>query len=293
MMTEADKDFPFMLTVAGVGSGGISAVNHMISNQVDGIKFIAVDTDTTALSNSQAPIHIQIDGKDPNDIQAEIIKSLEGSKVVFIVAEIGVNTDDSRIAAIMAAYSKGLNALTLAAVIRPSVVEDLEKKSALGLKNLRKNADSIITIPINDNFSPSENFQYTNDILKKVVQSILNFVIAPGLVGLDLSDIKLILQNSGETFIGIGEASGEGAFLKATKIALSSSNIKNNITNANSFLINFSSSEILIALSEINEASMMIQDSANSEAEIMWGTSIDENLGENVRVVIFITRYHN
>lgn len=291
------------ITVVGVGGGGISAVNRIIS-KLNGAKFIAVDTDATAFSNSQAPIHIKINDKSPQEIQDEIIKSLEGAEMVFIVAGMGGNTA-SRLAPIIAAYSKGLKALTIAAVTYPSSVEDLEKKlileekAALGLRNLRENTDTTIIISIDkllkivDNrFSLAEVFYGADEILSKTVQGVSSLINTPGLVNLDFCDLKTMLQNSGTAFVGIGEASGKDAIFKAAHFALTSPTM-NNIQDAHSILINFTGAENSMTLMEVNDASSFIMNAASPEAAIMWGMSLDDNFSDNVRVVILATSLYS
>lgn len=290
------------VTVVGVGGGGISAVNRMISMNIEGTKFIAVDTDATAFSGLKIPTKIEIDGKTPQEIQDEIIKSLEGSDIVFIVAGMGSNTG-SRLAPIISAYAKGLNALTIAAVTRPSSVEDFEKnlllkeKAALGLKNLRENADVTVIIPIdqiltivNNKFSPEDTFNNADEILSKTVQGVSNLINVPSLVNLDFEDLKMILKNADVASVGIGEASGSA--VNAAKNALASPSITG-VNGALSILISFTGAEDSLSLMEVNEASMAIQEAVSPESEIMWGMSVDNSLGDTIRVVIIAARFYS
>lgn len=291
-----------VITVVGVGGGGIRAVNRMTSMNMGGTNFIAVDTNATDFSGSKIPTKIEIDGKEPQEIQEEIIKSLEGSDIVFIVAGMGGDTG-SRLASIIAAYAKGLKTLTVAVVTCPSSVEDLEnklllkEKATLGLKNLRENADATVIIPIDklltivDNkFSLADTFNNADEILSKTVQSISTLINLPGLVNLDFADLAMMLGNSGVASVGIGEASGSA--VNAAKNALASPSITG-VKGAHSILISFMGAEDSLSLMEVNDASVEIQDVANPEAEIMWGMSVDNNLGDTIRVVIIATNFYS
>ena len=298
-MVEVDTNFSnAKITVAGVGGGGINAVNRMIAKKIGGLKFVAVDTDEETLANSQAPIRIQIDEKTPQEIQDEIIKSLEYSDIVFIVAGMGGNTG-TKLETIVSNYAKGINALTIAVVTLPLSVENLKEKAADGINNLRQCVDSVILV-FNDSVakiveeknSKREIFNAANEILAEIICGITDLINVPGNVNLDFADIKTILASSGYAFVGIGEAEGENAFIKATQNALNSPIFEKGVQNAHSVLINFTGSNDSFTMSEIIQASTLIMENTDSEAEIMWGTSANESFGNKVRVTILATRFY-
>jgi len=298
-MFEVDTNFSSAkIVVAGVGGGGINAVNHMISKKITGLNFIAVDTDEQALANSQAPVHIQIDGKSPQEIQDEILKSLEGFNMVFIVAGMGGDTG-TKLESIVANYAKGLHALTIAVVTLPLTIENLTEKAADGINNLRQCVDSVVLIfndklakIVDGKISLPETFDAANEILAETVFGIANLFTVPGVINLDLEDVQMMLEKSGYAFVGIGEATGESAVTQATKNALNSPIFEKGVQGAHSILINICGGNKPLTMQEFNEASMIIQDVAEKSAGIMLGTSIDESFANTVRVTIIATRFY-
>lgn len=296
-MFEVDTNFSSAkIVVAGVGGGGINAVNHMISKKITGLNFIAVDTDEQALANSQAPVHIKIDEKSPQEIQNEILKSLEGFNMVFIVAGMGGDTG-TKLESIVANYAKGLHALTIAVVTLPLTIENLTEKAADGINNLRQCVDSVVLIfndklakIVDGKISLPETFNAANEIISETICGITNLINAPGVVNLDLEDVKTMLTEAGYAFVGIGETSGENAAVNAVQNALNSPVFEKGVQGAQSVLINISGSNF--SMVELNEATMLIQDAVSEVAEIMWGTSIDESLANAVRVTIIATRFY-
>lgn len=296
-MFEVDTNFSSAkIVVAGVGGGGINAVNHMISKKITGLNFIAVDTDEQSLANSQAPVHIQIDGKSPQEIQDEILKSLEGFNMVFIIAGMGGDTG-TKLESIIANYAKALGATAVAVVTLPLIVENLTEKAADGINALRKCADSTVLIfndkiakVVDEKISLPETFNAANEIISETICGITNLINAPGVVNLDLEDVKTMLTEAGYAFVGIGEASGENAAVTAVQNALNSPVFEKGVQGAQSVLINITGSNF--SMVELNEAIMLIQDAVSEVAEIMWGTSIDESLANAVRVTIIATRFY-
>lgn len=257
-----NSESPAKIKVVGIGGSGINAVNYMIEKNFDCAEFITIDTDEKALENSQALCKIKFEDR------AEIEKEIAGSDLIFIVAGIGGITA-TKIAPVIAEIAKSAGALTVAVVIKENA--DIE------IKNLVPRADTVITIS-------------GDEILFETVKAVSGLVTMPGIVNLDFTDLKTILTDSGNAFVGIGEASGEKAVEKASKIALNFPAL-NGVQGAGSILISFTGAANSFSMQEVHEASMTIQDAVNEDAEIMWGMSIDENLGDTVRATIIATRF--
>lgn len=304
------------IKVIGVGGGGSNAVNRMISLGLEGVEFIAVNTDAQALLTSQAPRRIRIGEKltkglgagarpevgekSAQESKEEIIKSLEGSDMVFITAGMGGGTGTGA-APVIAACAREVGALTVGVVTRPFNFEGPRRKknADMGIENLRRCVDTIITIPndkllqIADKKMPiTQAFSIADDVLRQSVQGISYLITKPGIVNLDFADVKTIMSNSGSALIGIGEASGEKAPVNAAKAAIESPLLETSIQGAHSVLINIMGANDALTMFDVNEASTTIQEAADSEAEIMWGVSIDESLGDTVRVTIIATRFN-
>ena len=288
------------IKIIGVGGGGINAVNQMIEKKLSGVEFVAVDTYETFLSTSQAPCKIKIDENDIQSSSKEILTALEGNDMVFIVAGMGGGTATG-VAPIIAKYSKRLGALTIAVVTRPFTSVNPRRKEIadIGIKNLCDCADSVVVVSsdkilqMEKNISTEKALSIANDVLFDAVKGISYLVTMPGLVNLDLGDVKCILENSGIAVIGIGEAGAITAAINAAKNALNSPLLEKNIQGSRSILLNITAAENSLTMTELMNASIVIQEAANEAAEIMWGMSIDENLGDKVRVVIIATRFDN
>ena len=303
------------IKVIGVGGGGSNAVNRMISLGLEGVEFIAVNTDAQALLTSQAPRRIRIGEKLTRGLGAgarpevgekaaqesreEIIKALDKSDMVFITAGMGGGTGTGA-APVIAACAKELGALTVGVVTRPFTFEGPKRKrnADMGIDNLRRCVDTIITIPndrllqvVDKKMPVTKAFSIADDVLRQSVQGISYLITMPGVVNLDFADVQTIMSNSGSALIGIGEASGEKAPVNAAKAAIDSPLLETSIQGARSVLINIMGSEEALTMLEVNEASVTIQEAADADAEIMWGMSIDESLGDTVRVTIIATRF--
>ncbi|MBO4400386.1 MAG: cell division protein FtsZ [Selenomonadaceae bacterium] len=304
------------IKVIGVGGGGSNAVNRMISLGLEGVEFIAVNTDAQALLNSHAPKRMRIGEKLTKGLGAgarpeigekaaqesrdDIQKALEGADMVFITAGMGGGTGTGA-APVIASIAREVGALTVGVVTRPFSFEGPRRKknADIGIENLRRAVDTIITIPndrllqVADKKMPvTKAFSIADDILRQSVQGISYLITMPGIVNLDFADVQTVMSNSGAALIGIGEASGEKAPINAAKAAIESPLLETTIQGAHSVLINIMGANENLSMLEVNEASVTIQESADSEAEIMWGMSIDESLGDTVRVTIIATRFH-
>lgn len=303
------------IKVIGVGGGGNNAVNRMISLGLEGVEFIAINTDAQALMTAMAPKRMQIGMKLTRGLGAgarpeigeqaaiesrdEIIKALDKSDMVFITAGMGGGTGTGA-APIVAECARELGALTVGVVTRPFTFEGPKRKknADIGIENLKRKVDTIITIPndrllqVVDKKTPMmKAFSIADDILRQGVKGISDLIAVPGLVNLDFADVKTIMSNSGSALMGIGEASGDNATINAVKAAIDSPLLETSIQGAHGILLNIMGATENLPMYEINEASTTVQESAHPEAEILWGVSIDESMGETVSVTIIATRF--
>ncbi len=303
------------IKVIGVGGGGSNAVNRMISLGLEGVEFIAVNTDAQALVNSLAPKRMRIGEKLTRGLGAgarpeigekaaqesreAILESLRGSDMVFITAGMGGGTGTGA-APIVAECAREIGALTVGVVTRPFTFEGPKRKknADIGIENLKRNVDTIITIPndrllqVVDKKTPmTQAFSIADDILRQGVKGISDLIAVPGLVNLDFADVKSVMSDSGSALMGIGEASGENAPVNAVKAAIDSPLLETSIQGARGILLNIMGATESLAMAEINEASTAIQEAAHPEAEIIWGVSLDESLGDTVTVTVVATRF--
>ena len=303
------------IKVIGVGGGGSNAVNRMIALGLEGVEFIAVNTDAQALLTALAPKRMQIGEKLTRGLGAgarpeigekaaqesreDILEALRGSDMVFITAGMGGGTGTGA-APIVAECAREIGALTVGVVTRPFTFEGPKRKknADLGIENLKMNVDTIITIPndrllqVVDKKTPmTKAFSIADDILRQGVKGISDLIAVPGLVNLDFADVKSVMSNSGSALMGIGEASGENAPVDAVKAAIDSPLLETSIQGARGILLNIMGATDSLSMIEVNEASTTIQEAAHPEAEIIWGVSVDESLGDTVTVTVIATRF--
>ena len=303
------------IKVIGVGGGGSNAVNRMIALGLEGVEFIAINTDAQALATSLAPNRMQIGEKLTRGLGAgarpeigekaaqenreDILEALRGSDMVFITAGMGGGTGTGA-APIVAECAREIGALTVGVVTRPFTFEGPKRKknADFGIENLKVNVDTIITIPndrllqVIDKKTPmTKAFQIADDILRQGVKGISDLIAVPGLVNLDFADVKSVMSNAGSALMGIGEASGENAPVDAVKAAIDSPLLETSITGARGILLNIMGATDSLSMIEVNEASTTIQEAAHPEAEIIWGVSVDESLGDTVTVTVIATRF--
>ena len=303
------------IKVIGVGGGGNNAVNRMISLGLEGVEFIAINTDAQALMTALAPKRMQIGMKLTRGLGAgarpeigqkaaeesrdDILKALENSDMVFITAGMGGGTGTGA-APIVAECAREVGALTVGVVTRPFTFEgpNRKKNADIGIENLKRKVDTIITIPndrllqVVDKKTPmTKAFSIADDILRQGVKGISDLIAVPGLVNLDFADVKTVMSNSGSALMGIGEASGENATVNAVKLAIDSPLLETSIQGAHGILLNIMGATENLPMYEINEASTTVQEAAHPEAEILWGVSLDESMGDTVSVTIIATRF--
>ena len=303
------------IKVVGIGGGGSNAVNRMIESGLEGVEFIAVNTDAQALSMSKARNRIQIGEKLTRGLGAgarpeigekaaiesrdKILNALQGADMIFITAGMGGGTGTGA-APIVADCAREIQALTVAVVTRPFTFEGPKRKknADFGIGNLKSNVDSIITIPndrllqVVDKKTPmTKAFQLADDILRQGVQGISDLIAVPGLISLDFADVKTIMSNAGSALMGVGEATGENAAVDAVRAAMDSPLLETGVTGARGILLNVMGSTEALSMFEVNEAATTVQEAADPEAEIIFGASIDDSLGDKIIVTIIATQF--
>ncbi|MGI9035420.1 MAG: cell division protein FtsZ [Pyrinomonadaceae bacterium] len=304
------------IKVIGVGGGGSNAVNRMIEAGVKGVEFIVANTDVQALNNSKAPIKIQLGSKltrglgagaDPNigrdaalEDHEKILDVLDDSDMVFVTTGLGGGTGTGA-APVIASLSIELGALTVAVVTKPFSVEGKSRmaKAEKGLAELRDCVDTIITIPnsklkeVEEKISIMEAFRRADDILLQAVQGISDLITVPGMINLDFADVKAVMRGMGVALMGIGTAKGENAAVKAMKSAIDSKLLEeNSIKGAKGALINITGSKNM-PLDEIEDAISLIHEEAHDDANIIFGTVFDEDMGDEVKITVIATGFDN
>ena len=281
------------IKVIGVGGGGSNAVNRMIEFGLEGVDFISVNTDAQALTTAKAPKRMQIGEKLTRGLGAgarpeigekaaiesreEIIEALRGSDMVFITAGMGGGTGTGA-APVVAACAREIGALTVGVVTRPFSFEGPKRKknADMGIENLKRNVDTIITIPndkllqVVDKKTPmTQAFKIADDILRQGVKGISDLIAVPGLVNLDFADVKSVMSNAGSALMGIGEASGENATVEAVKAAIDSPLLERGIEGARGILLNIMGATDSLSMMEVNEASTTVQEAAHGVSASM------------------------
>lgn len=300
------------IKVIGVGGGGGNAVNRMITEDVKGVEFIVANTDVQALEASQAETKIQlgpkltrglgagsnpeIGSKAAQESEEQISQALEGADMVFVTAGMGGGTGNGA-APVVAKIAKEQGALTVGVVTRPFTFEGPKrgKYAAEGVAAMKANVDTLIVIANNrlleivDKKTPMmEAFQEADNVLRQGVQGISDLITSPGYVNLDFADVKTVMQDQGSALMGIGSANGENRTEDATKKAISSPLLEVSIDGAEQVLLNITGGPDL-SLFEAQAASEIVSQAATSDVNIIFGTSIDENLGDEVRVTVIAT----
>ena len=301
-----------VIKVIGVGGAGNNAVNRMISEGVQGVEFIVANTDTQALRNSEAETKIQLGPKLTKGLGAgslpeiglkaaeeseeQIREALVGADLIFVTAGMDGGTGTGA-APVVARIAKELGALTVGVVTRPFSFEGPKRGryAAEGVAQLKANVDTLVTISNNrlleivDKKTPMlEAFREADNVLRQGVQGISDLITAPGYVNLDFADVKTVMKDQGSALMGIGVASGENRTAEATKKAISSPLLEVSIDGAEQILLNITGGSDL-TLFEAQDASDIVAAASTSEVNIIFGTSINENLGDEVIVTVIAT----
>ena len=308
-MASTPQNYLAVIKVVGVGGGGVNAINRMIDAGLKGVEFIAVNTDAQALLMSDADVKLDIGrdltkglgaGSDPEIGRAaaeahvdEIEEALKGADMVFITAGKGGGTGTGA-APVIAQVAKSLGALTIGVVTRPFGFEGKRRSTQAdtGIKTLKEKVDTLIVIPndrlltvSNDKTSVLNAFKMADEVLLQGVSGITNLITTPGLINTDFADVKMILSSAGTALMGIGQASGENRAVTAAKSAISSPLLESSIDGARGILLNITGPSDL-GLFEMNAAAEIIQGVAHPDANIIFGTVIDDEMGDEVKVTV-------
>ncbi|MDO4888337.1 MAG: cell division protein FtsZ [Actinomycetaceae bacterium] len=297
------------IKVIGVGGGGVNAVDRMIQDGLAGVEFIAINTDGQSLVKSEAETKLDIGrevsrglgaGADPAvgrraaEENTDVIRAaLDDADMVFVTAGEGGGTGTGA-APVVAEIARSIGALTVGVVTRPFSFEGRQRanNATSGLLELRKSVDTLIVIPndrlleiADENLTVVEAYHLADEVLRNGVKGISDLITIPGLVNLDFADVKAIMKDAGTALMGIGEATGDDRAMRAAEAAISSPLLEASIEGAHGVLLSFQSGENF-ALSEMNNASKLVQEAADQNANIIFGHIIDDSLGDLVRVTV-------
>jgi cell division protein FtsZ len=314
MPLRSDSENFALIKVIGVGGGGSNAVNRMIRAEMMGVEFISVNTDAQALLQSDAPHKIRIGdkmtrglgaGADPGvgqraaeEDSEKIYEALKDADMIFITAGMGGGTG-SGAAPVIAEIAKDLGSLTVAVVTKPFSFEGMRRKLVAEqyTELLKEKVDTLITIPndrlrevVDKKTSIVDAFRVVDDVLRQGVQGISDLITVPGLINLDFADVKTIMREAGSSMMGIGIGTGENRAVEAARAAVMSPLLEVNITGARGILFNVTGGSDL-GLFEVNEAAEVIKEAADPEANIIFGTVIDDRMRDEVKVTVIATGF--
>jgi len=303
------QNYLAVIKVVGIGGGGVNAINRMIDVGLKGVEFIAINTDAQHLLMSDADVKLDIGRKSTKGLGAgaapekgreaaldhadEIEEILRGADMVFVTAGEGGGTGTGG-APIVAKIARDLGALTIGVVTRPFSFEGKirQNQAEIGIEELRKEVDTLIVIPndrllaISDrSITAVDAFKSADQVLLSGVQGITEIITQPGLINLDFADVKTVMTDAGSALMGIGSARGEDRARRAAELAISSPLLEASIDGAMGVLLSVAGGSDL-GLFEINEACELVQSSAHPDARIIFGTTIDDALGDEVRITV-------
>jgi cell division protein FtsZ len=302
------------IKVVGVGGGGSNAVNRMIQSGMSGVEFWVMNTDAQVVEMAGTDKRLQLGQKITRGLGAggnpaigmkaaeesrdDIISALEGSDMVFITAGMGGGTGTGA-AAVVAGIAREIGALTVAVVTRPFTFEGRrrQQQAIQGLESLRENVDTLIVIP-NDKLlevverrtSMQEAFRIADEVLLRGVQGISDIITVPGLINVDFADVKAIMSLSGSAIMGIGKGSGEGRALEAARMAVNSPLLETSIEGASGVIFNVTGGPDM-TLHEVNEAAEIIYQSVDKDANIIFGSVIDERIQGEIQITVIATGF--
>ncbi len=303
------------IKVIGAGGAGGNAINNMIASNLQGVEFIGINTDLQVLETSLAPVKVQIGreltrglgaGSNPEigrqaalEDKTAIMDGLDGCDMVFITAGMGGGTGTGA-APVIAEIAKEMGILTVAVVTKPFFYEGKKRliNAEAGMKELTKHVDTLIVIP-NDRISlvvekgtpMLKSFSIANDVLKQAVQGISDIILVPGLINVDFADVRTIMDNVGRAVMGTGTGKGEGGAFEAAKKAISNPLLEDSsIEGARGILINITGG-LELSLSEVQDATSLIYDSAHEEVNVIFGAVIDPDIKDEVRVTVIATGF--
>ncbi len=307
-------DLQAKIKVVGIGGGGCNALDRMIEAGLQGVDFLALNTDFQALNRSKAPHKVQLGqkltkglgaGSQPEigrraaeESRTDIQELLAGADMVFVTCGMGGGTGTGG-ASVVANVAREIGALTVGIVTRPFKFEGKRRSNvaAEGIKGLRDQVDTLIVIPndrlldlVSETTSLQESFQHADDVLRQAVTGISELILKPGLINLDFADVKMVMENSGTALIGLGEASGDNRAVQAVENAILSPLLENSIDGARGVLINFIGGRDL-TLQEVNQAAEMIANRVDEDAQIIFGATVDDEKRDRMRVMILATGF--
>jgi cell division protein FtsZ len=303
------------IKVIGVGGGGSNAVNRMVTSSMTGVEFIVVNTDVQALRNSPVEIKLQIGekltkglgvGADPEkgrkaaiEDTDKILQKLQGADMVFITVGLGGGTGGGA-APIIANLAKEMDILTVGVVTKPFLFEGKRRleQAERSLEELRASVDSLIIIPnqrlINNaskNTGVKEAFAMADNVLRQAAQGIADIIVKPGYINVDFADVRTVMSERGLAMMGIGEVTGENAAVDAVQKAINSPLLENvSIKGARGVLLNFTHASTM-PIYQLNEASKIVHDMVDRDANIIFGDVLDDEMGEAVRVTVIATGF--
>ncbi|AFS70917.1 MULTISPECIES: cell division protein FtsZ [Exiguobacterium] len=304
------------IKVIGVGGGGSNAVNRMIEHGVQGVEFIAVNTDAQALNMSKADVKLQLGAKLTRGLGAganpeigkkaaeesreQLTEILSGADMVFVTAGMGGGTGTGA-APVIAEISKEIGALTVGVVTKPFMFEGRKRMqhAVSGVQNFKEKVDTLIVIPndklleiVDRNTPMLEAFKEADNVLRQGVQGITDLIAVPGLINLDFADVKTIMTEKGSALMGVGVATGEHRATEAAKKAISSPLLETSIEGAKGVLMNITGSANL-SLYEVTEAAQIVQSAADEEVNLIFGSVINDNLEDEIIVTVIATEFEN
>jgi len=302
------------IKVVGVGGGGCNAVNRMITEGIQGIEFIGVNTDGQALTQSMAQTRVRIGDKTTRGLGAggipeigqkaaeesadDLYNVLKGSDMVFVTAGMGGGTGTGA-SPIISQIAREVNALTIGVVTRPFTFEGSHRMQSaeLGIQNLKNHADTLIVIPndrllqiVDKRSSLQDAFKVADDVLLQGIQGISELITVPGLINLDFADVRTIMSEGGAALMAVGRASGDDRAHKAAEMAISSELLDITIDGAHGILFNVSGGENLTLL-EVNDAAAIIKETAHPDVNLIFGAVINPDLGDEIRLTVIATGF--
>ena len=285
------SDHLAVIKVVGVGGGGTNAVNRMVEAGVKGVEFIAINTDRQALLMSDADRTVHIG--------EELTRGLAGADMVFVTAGEGGGTGTGAAPVVAEIAMEEIGALTVGVVTKPFGFEGRKRMNQAeeGVALLAQKVDTLIVVPndrllqvIEKRTSMLDAFRIADDILRQGTQGITDLITIPGLINLDFADVRAIMKDAGSAMMGIGIASGENRAADAAKEAISSKLLESSIVGADRILYSITGGSDM-SLQEIDEASQIINSAADEDANIIFGTVIDESMGDQIRVTVIATGF--
>ena len=315
--TDTLSNYLAVIKVVGVGGGGTNAVNRMIEEGIRGVEFVAINTDAQALAISDADIKVhigtditkglgaganpEVGRKSAEESRDDIAEALAGADMVFITAGEGGGTGTGAAPVVADIAKNDVGALTVGVVTKPFTFEGRKRyaSAAEGIKNLSENVDTLIVIPNDRLLDLSEKkttmleaFRMADDVLCQGTQGITDLITVPGLINLDFADVCTIMRGAGTAMMGIGVSSGDNRATDAAEEAISSRLLESSVDGATRVLLSIAGNKDL-GIQEINDAADLVARSVDPDANIIFGTVVDESLGDQVRVTVIATGFND